>query len=113
MTLKEDIRFMLKNGKAISRVYLNKFYDKKNFKDLTDLGIEAATNHPEKWLLRLINKRIEANIANMTVADVSKGVNLYELERKLDEALSKETRETLIEWIKLQKQQYEKESLRT
>lgn len=50
---------MLKHGEEISRVYLNQFYGKEHFKELTDLGIEAATNHPEKWLLRIINKKIE------------------------------------------------------
>jgi hypothetical protein len=31
-------------------------------------------------------------------------LNLQELEQKLDEALGKETRETLTKWIKLQRQ---------
>jgi prefoldin subunit 5 len=35
---------------------------------------------------------------------VSNSLNLRELERKLDEALGKETRETLTEWLKQQRQ---------
>lgn len=50
------------------------------------MDIETA----EKRILRLFN--------------VSNSLNLRELERKLDEALGKETRETLTEWLKQQRQ---------
>ena len=38
------------------------------------------------------------------IPDVSNSLDLYELEHKLDDALVKETKETLAEWIKQQRQ---------
>ena len=47
----------------------------------------------EKLLLKLL-----------PIQHVSNSLDLRELERKLDEALGKETRETLTEWLKQQRQ---------
>ena len=41
---------------------------------------------------------------NAVLPHVGNSLDLRELERKLDEALEKETRETLTEWIKQQRQ---------
>lgn len=46
----------------------------------------------------------ESEVKKLTIHHVSNSLNLCELERKLDEALGKETRETLTEWIKKQRQ---------
>lgn len=40
----------------------------------------------------------------LPIQHVSNSLDLHELERKLDEALGKETRETLTEWLKKQRQ---------
>lgn len=42
-------------------------------------------------------------VKNLNIPAVSNSLDLRELERKLDEALGKETRETLIEWLKQQR----------
>ena len=42
--------------------------------------------------------------SKLLLADVGISLDLRELERKLDEALGKETRETLTEWLKQQRQ---------
>ena len=61
-------------------------------------------------IIELLNKCIigesVANTADAILAlfAVSNSLDLRELERKLDEALGKETRETLTEWIKQQRQ---------
>ena len=61
-------------------------------------------------IIDLLNKCIigesVANTADRILAlfGVSNSLDLHELERKLDEALGKETRETLTEWIKQQRQ---------
>ena len=60
-----------------------------------------------KVLLRYIDNTKEANDALselLVLFDVSNSLDLRELEHKLDEALGKETRETLTEWIKQQRQ---------
>ena len=60
-------------------------------------------------IIELLNKCIigesVANTADAILAlfGVSNSLDLRELERKLDEALGKETRETLTEWIKQQR----------
>ena len=46
----------------------------------------------------------EREVKKLIIPDVSKSLDLRELERKLDEALGKETRETLTEWLKHQRQ---------
>ena len=43
-------------------------------------------------------------VKNCAIPLVSNSLDLRELERKLDEALGKETRETLTEWLKQQRQ---------
>ena len=50
-----------------------------------------------KWLFG--TRKQQCNIH-----DVSNSLDLRELERKLDEALGKETMETLTEWLKQQRQ---------
>ena len=61
-------------------------------------------------IIDLLNKCIVgesvANTADAILAlfGVSNSLDLRELERKLDEALGKETRETLTEWLKQQRQ---------
>ena len=63
-----------------------------------------------KQIIDLLNKCIigesVANTADKILAlfCVSNSLDLRELERKLDEALGKETRETLTEWLKQQRQ---------
>ncbi len=46
----------------------------------------------------------EREVKKLIIPDVGISLDLCELERKLDEALEKETRETLTEWIKQQRQ---------
>jgi hypothetical protein len=46
----------------------------------------------------------EMKVNNCYAPPVSNSLDLRELERKLDEALGKETRETLTEWLKQQRQ---------
>ena len=46
----------------------------------------------------------ESEVKKLNIPVVSNSLDLRELERKLDEALGKETRETLTEWIKQQRQ---------
>ena len=58
---------------------------------LTDLDNKAITKHQAYDLI-------------LVLFDVSNSLDLRELERKLDEALGKETRETLTEWLKQQRQ---------
>ena len=45
----------------------------------------------------------ENEVSKLNVPVVSNSLDLRELERKLDEALDKETRETLTEWLKQQR----------
>lgn len=49
-------------------------------------------------------KMIETDVEKLNIPAVINSLDLRELERKLDEALGKETRETLTEWIKRQRQ---------
>ena len=59
----------------------------------------------ESWLQRQVIE-LRENVVNKNCAIplVSNSLDLRELERKLDEALGKETRETLTEWLKQQRQ---------
>ena len=56
-----------------------------------------AYNDYAEWLEQKLVKLL-------TIPLVSNSLDLRELERKLDEALGKETRETLTEWLKQQRQ---------
>ena len=56
-----------------------------------------AYNDYAEWLEQKLVKLL-------TITPVSNSLDLRELERKLDEALGKETRETLTEWLKQQRQ---------
>lgn len=59
----------------------------------------------ESWLQRqVIELRENVVNKNCNIPRVSNSLDLRELERKLDEALGKETRETLTEWLKQQRQ---------
>ena len=59
----------------------------------------------ESWLQRqVIELRENVVNKNCNIPLVSNSLDLRELERKLDEALGKETRETLTEWLKQQRQ---------
>ena len=59
----------------------------------------------ESWLQRqVIELRENVVTKNCNIPRVSNSLDLRELERKLDEALGKETRETLTEWLKQQRQ---------
>ena len=63
--------------------------------------------HPHyNWVISETEFEIIADkiVKLFTIPDVSNSLDLRELERKLDEALGKETRETLTEWIKQQRQ---------
>ena len=51
-----------------------------------------------------MEKYAQQQAKNCTIPLVSNSLDLRELERKLDEALGKETRETLTEWLKQQRQ---------
>ncbi len=46
----------------------------------------------------------ESEVKKLNILAVSNSLDLRELERKLDEALGKETGETLTEWLKQQRQ---------
>lgn len=46
----------------------------------------------------------ESEVKKLTIHYLSNSLDLRELERRLDEALEKETRETLTEWLKQQRQ---------
>ena len=59
----------------------------------------------ESWLQRqVIELRENVVNKNCNIPRVSNSLDLRELERKLDDALGKETRETLTEWLKQQRQ---------
>lgn len=46
----------------------------------------------------------ESKVKKLNILAVSNSLDLRELERKLDKALGKETREALTEWLKQQRQ---------
>jgi hypothetical protein len=52
--------------------------------------------HDKQDLLKALEELLQPAVSN--------SLDLRELERKLDEALGKETRETLTEWLKQQRQ---------
>lgn len=52
----------------------------------------------------LIGQAIDKAIEALRLSIVNGSLDLRELERKIDEALGKETRETLTEWLKQQRQ---------
>ena len=73
--------------------------------------IQQETAYPEsisvqQALLKVWNEceQEKAVKNNAVLSHVGISLDLCELERKLDEALEKETRETLTEWIKQQRQ---------
>ena len=55
-------------------------------------------------ILAAMDEYAQQQVKNCDIPLVSNSLDLRELERKLDEALGKETRETLTEWIKQQRQ---------
>ena len=55
-------------------------------------------------ILAAMDEYAQQQAKNCTIPLVSNSLDLRELERKLDEALGKETRETLTEWLKQQRQ---------
>ena len=74
-------------------------------------GQEFRIDKPEKdkrFDLNSYKDWLEEQLTNcrkqLSIPVVSNSLDLRELERKLDEALGKETRETLTEWLKQQRQ---------
>ena len=73
---------------------------------IIDRVIDFLHNKPLKSDMRIAAALIEELklVKNCAIPLVSNSLDLRELERKLDEALGKETRETLTEWLKQQRQ---------
>ena len=67
-------------------------------------NIENAWELTEHIIIEAMEKYAQQQAKNCTIPLVSNSLDLRELERKLDEALGKETRETLTEWLKQQRQ---------
>ena len=65
--------------------------------------IQQETAYPESISVQQALLKVW-NECEQEKAVVSNSLDLRELERKLDEALGKETRETLTEWLKQQRQ---------
>jgi len=73
---------------------------------IIDRVIDFLHNKPLKSDMRIAAALIEELklVKNCSIPAVSNSLDLCELERKLDEALGKEIRETLTEWLKQQRQ---------
>ena len=71
-------------------------------KDRHNIG--NAWQLTEHIIIEAMEKYAQQQAKNCTIPLVSNSLDLRELERKLDEALGKETRETLTEWLKQQRQ---------
>lgn len=69
--------------------------------DLKCMLIEDGYKDDNIVLRTLI--KAQQQVKNLNIPVVSNSLDLRELERKLDEALGKETRETLTEWLKQQR----------
>ena len=55
-------------------------------------------------VMKAMEEYAQQQVKSCAIPLVSNSLDLRELERKLDEALGKETRETLTEWLKQQRQ---------
>ena len=78
---------------------INRFINEENVKfnqERDDWMIEAMEEYAKLYH--------ESEVKKLNIHTVSNSLDLRELERKLDEALGKETRETLTEWLKQQRQ---------
>ena len=71
-------------------------------KDRYNIG--TAWQLTEHIIIEAMEKYAQQQVKNCAIPPVSNSLDLRELERKLDEALGKETRETLTEWLKQQRQ---------
>ena len=79
----------------------------KDLEEMFKMEQELDIPHRDRWYNKDFDKReleAEQSVKNCTIPLVSNSLDLRELERKLDEALGKETRETLTEWLKQQRQ---------
>ena len=79
----------------------------KDLEEMFKMEQELDIPHRDRWYNKDFDKReleAEQQAKNCTIPLVSNSLDLRELERKLDEALGKETRETLTEWLKQQRQ---------
>lgn len=69
------------------------------------IGYGNTENHYKPEFERWWNdEKTQEQVKNCAIPLVSNSLDLRELERKLDEALGKETRETLTEWLKQQRE---------
>ena len=71
-------------------------------KDRYNIG--TAWQLTEHIIIEAMEKYAQQQVKNCAIPLVGNSLDLRELERKLDEALGKETRETLTEWLKQQRQ---------
>jgi len=67
-------------------------------------NISTAWQLTEHIIIEAMEKYAQQQVENCAMPLVINSLDLRELERKLDEALGRETRKTLTQWVKQQRQ---------